>query len=112
MLDSLDFVGSTDQFLSTINKEAVRTGKRATFIIDALNEGEGRRLWKDYFQRFITELKQYSNISLVFSIRTPFISQILPKNFVDINNITKFKHYGFSEEDFSPVTSFCSYYKL
>lgn len=112
MLDSLEFVGSTDQFLSTINNKAARIGKRAMFIIDALNEGEGRKLWKDYFQRFISKLKQYPNITLIFSIRTPFIPQLLPEDFIDTNKITKFKHRGFSEEDFSPVTSFCSYYKL
>src|SRR5699024_3303346 len=79
MLDSLELVGSTDKFLSTINREAARTGKRAILIIDALNEGEGRGLWKNYFQRFIDKIKQYSNISFVFSIRTPFISQLLPE---------------------------------
>ncbi|AYV69166.1 NTPase [Niallia circulans] len=112
LLDSLDLAGSTDQFLSTINREAERTGKRAILIIDALNEGEGKGLWKSYFQRFTDKIKQYSNISFVFSIRTPFISQLLPEGFIDINKITKFKHHGFSKEDYSPVTSFCSYYKL
>src|SRR5690625_2274498 len=112
MIDSIDFVGTTEQFLSTINREAIRSGKRALLIIDALNEGEGKVLWKNHFQRFISKIKQYTNISLIFSIRTPFISQLLPEGFIAENGITKFKHRGFSEEDFSPVTSFCSYYNL
>lgn len=112
ILDSLDLAGSTDQFLSTINREAERTGKRAILIIDALNEGEGRGLWNSHFQKFIDKIKEYSYISFVFSIRTPFISQLLPEGFIDINKITKFKHHGFSEEDYSPIKSFCSYYKL
>ncbi len=113
MLESLDFTGSTELFLSTINREAVRTNKRAILIIDALNEGEGRGgLWRNHLQKFIDKIKDYPSISFVFSIRTPFISKILPENFIDTNKITKFEHFGFSEDNYSPITAFCSYYKI
>jgi len=112
ILNSLDLHVSTEEFLTIINKEAENSGKRAIIIIDALNEGAGRELWKNFFQKFIDQLKSYPNISFVFSIRTPFINQLLPKGFLEKNQIAQHEHYGFKEDGFSPIKSFCSYFDL
>ncbi len=61
----------------------------------------------NYFQSFINHIKKYSNIALIFSIRTPFEDVILPKNAIQDNNIVVFQHEGFSkEENYNPIVSF------
>ncbi len=59
----LEVTNSVDNFLRSISNKAKETKKRAFIIIDALNEGEGKRLWGNYFQSFINHIKKYSNIA-------------------------------------------------
>ncbi|GFD65236.1 hypothetical protein ksw1_12130 [Staphylococcus aureus] len=113
ILNDLEVTNSVDNFLRSISNKAKETKKRAFIIIDALNEGEGKRLWGNYFQSFINHIKKYSNIALIFSIRTPFEDVILPKNAIQDNNIVVFQHEGFSkEENYNPIVSFCDFYGL
>lgn len=112
IMSSLDLELSINEYLSAIEVEAENSGRRAIFIIDALNEGEGRLLWKNYFQKFLEEIKQYPNICLIFSIRTPFIDQILPDEFIHSNKISEHEHIGFANENYSPVKAFCEYYEI
>lgn len=112
ILKNLEIPGTVDDFLRTIDSKAKEVNKRAFIIIDALNEGEGKKIWDNYFQSFINKLKKYSNIAFVFSIRTPFEDTILPKGIIEHNNINTFKHKGFSEEGYEPIRSFCDYYGL
>src|SRR5699024_2257032 len=92
--------------------KAKEINKRAFIIIDALNEGEGKLLWGNYFQAFLNRIKKYSNIAFVFSIRSPFEDIVLPKNAIEENGINTFQHKGFSEEGYEPIRSFCDYYEL
>ncbi|WP_058306330.1 SMEK domain-containing protein [Gracilibacillus massiliensis] len=112
MLRSLDIKSSIDKFLWAIDSKAKELNKRAFIIIDALNEGEGKILWENYFQAFINRINKYSNIAFIFSIRTPFEDIVLPKGAIEKNNINIFQHQGFSEEGYEPIRSFCDYYEL
>lgn len=112
ILKDLEITCSIDSFLWAINSKAEETNKRAFIIIDALNEGVGKRLWENYFQSFINKLKKYPNIALIFSIRTPFEDIVLPKEAILDNNITRFQHKGFSKESYEPIRSFCDFYQL
>lgn len=112
MLRSLDIKSSINNFLRAIDSKAKELNKRAFIIIDALNEGDGKLLWENYFQAFINRIKKYSNIVFIFSIRSPFEDIILPKGALERNNINIFQHQGFSEEGYEPIRSFCDYYEL
>jgi hypothetical protein len=112
ILKSLSIKSSIDKFLWAIDSKAKELNKRAFIIIDALNEGEGKVLWDNYFQAFINRINKYSNIAFVFSIRTPFEDIVLPKGAIEKNNINIFQHQGFSEEGYEPIRSFCDYYEL
>src|SRR5699024_2004159 len=67
MFRSLDIQSSVNNFLQSIDSKAKEINKRAFNIIDALNEGEGKLLWGNYFQAFLNRIKKYSNIAFVFS---------------------------------------------
>lgn len=112
ILSNLDIESSINNFLWAIDSKSKELNKRAFIIIDALNEGEGKLLWENYFQSFINWIKKYPNIAFIFSIRTPFEDIILPKGAIEENNINTYKHRGFSEEGYEPIRSFCDYYGL
>ncbi len=54
ILNDLEVTNSVDNFLRSISNKAKETKKRAFIIIDALNEGEGKRLWGNYFKALST----------------------------------------------------------
>lgn len=112
MFRNLDIQSSTNSFLRAIDSKAEELNKRAFIIIDALNEGEGKLLWENYFQSFINRIKKYSNIAFIYSIRSPFEDIVLPKDTIEENDINTFQHKGFSEEGYEPIRSFCDYYEL
>lgn len=112
ILSNLDIESSINNFLWAIDSKSKELNKRAFIIIDALNEGEGKMLWENYFQSFINWIKKYPNIAFIFSIRTPFEDIILPKGAIEENKINTYKHRGFSEEGYEPIRSFCDYYGL
>lgn len=49
--------------------EKLEDGKFATFIIDALNEGEGTHFWETYIESLMSEFNKYDNLKLLVSIR-------------------------------------------
>ncbi|EAG5905227.1 AAA family ATPase [Listeria monocytogenes] len=112
IIEGLSINASTDQFLADLEKRAIKKQKRACIMIDALNEGEGRNLWYNHFQRFFDKLKKYPNISFVFSVRSNFVKEVLPADFVKNNDITEKEHFGFSEQEDRAIKGFCKYYNL
>jgi len=112
ILSNLEINTTINKFLWSIDSKAKELNKRAFIIIDALNEGEGKMLWNNYFQSFMNWLKKYSNIAFIFSIRTPFEDIIIPKEIIESNKINTFKHQGFSEDSYEAIRSFCDFYEL
>ena len=51
-----------DVFLSALNSIGEMQNERIILAIDALNEGEGKSLWKNQLNGFIELVSQYSNI--------------------------------------------------
>lgn len=103
---------STNEFLQQLNKRYEENKKRPLLIIDALNEGEGKRLWKKYIQKFVDELKDFPNIGFVFSVRSQFLKKIIPEGFLETNNISKFEHKGFAGKEYDAIEAFCDFYHL
>ncbi|MBC1802171.1 ATP-binding protein [Listeria booriae] len=112
IIEGLSINATVDQFLTDLEKRAIEKQKRACIMIDALNEGEGRKLWYNHFQRFFDKLKKYPHISFVFSIRSNFVKEVLPEDFIKNNDITEKEHFGFSEQKDRAIKGFCEYYNL
>ncbi|MDQ8180392.1 hypothetical protein [Pelagicoccus sp. SDUM812005] len=72
--------------------EAARS--KTLIIIDAINEGSSRENWKHNIRKFLVEVQQYQNISLLISCRTTYLRYILPDDF-DSGLMVRVQHKGF-----------------
>lgn len=103
---------SPEEFVNELVRHSKTHSKKVFLVIDALNEGEGRRLWPNYFQRFFELIRKYKDIHFVFSVRSTFLSEIIPEYVLITNNIIKYDHTGFENSEFDAINSYCSFYNL
>jgi len=95
-----------DTFLSSLNAKAETTQSRILILIDAINEGKGKELWKNYIAGFITAVKKFPYIGVVFSIRTSYEKLLIPNSLKEKNEILKVIHYGFSHHEYEASKRF------
>lgn len=59
-----------DDVIESLNAEMEQRGRYATFIIDALNEGEGTYMWTTLLPTLRAAIEPYQRIKLVVTVRT------------------------------------------
>lgn len=99
-----------DTFFGVLNSKAEASGGRTLIFIDAINEGQGKYIWKNHIAGLITALKRFQNIGLVLSVRTSYEQLLLP----DMLNlgVTKIVHTGFSGYEYEVAKHFFDYYGI
>lgn len=112
--DELRLGCKEDEFLGVLNTIGQAQQERVPFVIDALNEGNGRQFWKNHIAGFIEKFKGYPWVALVLSIRSEYKDDILHNVQDDINSkiISKVEHYGFQRNVFTAIRSFFNHYNL
>jgi hypothetical protein len=68
---------SVDEFLGALDAAAIAARRRALIVIDAVNEGSLRRVWRQEFDAFAHHIRRYSNLALAVSCRDVFVPQVL-----------------------------------
>lgn len=110
-LGQLDLPGlGADQFVGALEACAEAAGRRALFVIDALNEGAGRKLWPSTLASFLERLVRSEWISVVVSVRTPLEEVILPDEVRE--QLHEIRHEGFSGVEYDAMKTFFDYYGL
>jgi hypothetical protein len=99
-----------DDFLTALNAYAQTSGKRLLFCIDAINEGKAKTIWSGILSGIVQDLKRYEYLSLVISVRTCYLSFIVPENLS--KEIITIEHLGFTGIEYNAIKAFFSYYKL
>lgn len=61
---------SKDKYLEELNDEMIKRNSYATFILDALNEGEGTFFWIDRLPHLKCAIEKYEHLKLIVSVRT------------------------------------------
>ncbi|WP_164009894.1 hypothetical protein [Pyxidicoccus trucidator] len=76
----LGIAGDTtpDQFLATLSAEARRRQCMALIAFDALNETQPRSRWRVQLAGMLEQARKYSNIAVVFSVRSDYLKSTLP----------------------------------
>lgn len=103
---------SIDDFLLQLNNIGQKYTSRVLLFIDAMNEGEGRTIWKDYLPGIIEQLKSYPWIGLVMTIRSQYKEILLDNNENLIANIVMTKHTGFATVEYEAIKKYFDYYKI
>jgi len=89
-----------DTFLSALNAKAETIQSRILILIDAINEGEGKKLWKNYIAGFVTAVRKFSNLGVVFSVRTSYENLLIPESLKENKEVIKVVHHGFANHEY------------
>lgn len=108
ILKELDLTCSFSDLLEGLECTAEICGKRVIIFIDAINEGEGKNIWRDNLNSFIAEVRKYPKLGLVISLRSTY-KKVFKDN---IKNLIELEHKGFINKEYSAIKEFCNYYHI
>ena len=100
-----------DDFLGALDAAAEASGCRAVIIIDALNEGEGLKVWPRHLSAFLAHIHRWPRLSVCLSVRTGYESAVLPtglaaKSFVSV------AHQGFANLEAHAAAQFFEHFGI
>lgn len=101
-----------EHFLQRLNELAREKNSRILLVLDAINEGGGRILWKDRLAGFVGKLAKYPYLGFVFSIRDEFMEEMTPRDLLDKCHITKLEHVGFGVDTMRVVEVYFAHYDI
>lgn len=100
-----------EEFLGALNAAAEVRGKKALILIDAINEGEGKYIWKDHLGGLLTTLERYDHIGIAFSVRSTYKTHLVPDD-ISSNKLIEAEHSGFKGEEFQATKTYFDYYGI
>ena len=101
---------SAEEFVGALEAAAQAAGSRALVMIDALNEGAGRKIWPSHLAAFLAPLENSPWIGVVLAVRSSFEEVILPADVRSRAAIVT--HPGFLGHEYDATKMFFVYYDL
>ncbi len=111
VMQQLDLIGlSAEQFVGALEAAAQAYGERALIVIDAVNEGTGRTIWRDHMAAFLAQIERSPWLGVVLSVRTSYENAIIPE---EVRGRSVFvTHDGFCGHEYDAAQRFFVHYKL
>ena len=110
---SISSFHTKDELLLVLNEIGKASGKRVMFFIDALNEGEGKVIWRGQLVGFLEDFKKYTWLGVVISVRTTFLKSIVPSDLLENEEkLLKITHQGFRGYEYQASKRFFQYFGL
>jgi hypothetical protein len=100
-----------EELLGALESAAIARKLKALIFIDALNEGEGKRLWKKHFSGMLATLSRFPRLGLAVSVRTPYEDIVIPEE-LDINRLVREEHYGFANHEYQATRTFFNHFGI
>ncbi len=100
------------EFLAALDTAGEVRQQRGLLLIDAINEGEGRYIWRQYLAGVLVELRKYQWIGLAISVRKNYESDVLPQNAPVVETMTRYVHRGFDGVEDAAVSRYFSHYRI
>lgn len=107
----LDLDCSREEFLDALQAAAQARGAKALLMIDALNEGEGKKIWRKYLRGMLTLLAQYPWIRIALSVRSSYEKTIIPNDLAP-NSLIRAEHHGFVDHEYQATRTFFGYFGI
>lgn len=101
-----------DELLAELNEIAKENKERLLFIIDAINEGQGKYVWPEHINGFMRKFCNYPWLGLVLSIRSSYERLFISNNIPEKTFISKIKHTGFSNIEYMASSFFFKQYGI
>ena len=102
---------SRDEFLGALEAAAQVHGSRALISIDALNEGEGKKLWAKHVAGMLTTLSRFPWVGIAVSVRTSYEGTSIPDGLIS-NRLIREVHYGFADHEYQATRTFFEYFGI
>jgi len=99
-------------FLGALNSKAESLQSRIIIFIDAINEGNGRKIWINRLKSFVQTFEKYKWLGLVLSIRSSFEKLIVPPEEIESNIIVRVNHNGFAGNEYEAIKHFFKHYNI
>lgn len=111
ILSLLDLKGySAEEFVTAMEAAAQAYNCQFAFMIDALNEGNGRTLWPHHIHLFLQPLLDSKWITTILSIRSNYKETVIPT--IDQEDHFPIVHWGFTGEEYNATLEFFSFYGI
>jgi hypothetical protein len=99
-----------DEFLGALDAAAEAERSRALILIDALNEGDDRTIWKKGLAGFLTACARYPRISVGVTVRTSYVPDVVPDGISE--KLTRETHHGFAEYEYQATRTFFGWFGI
>lgn len=108
---SLDLAGtSAEEVVGALEAAAQASDCRALIIVDALNEGNGRKIWRPHLSAFLERATKSPWIGVIMSVRSSYEEVVIPEN---VRARAKHViHRGFRGHEYDAVKTFFAHYDL
>lgn len=112
ILNILDLQNSFSDVLEGLNCLGAQSNQRVIIIIDAINEGNGKKIWTSHFANFVNKVSQYEHLGLILSVRSTYLEVF--KEQIDIlkDTLSQTSIDGFSLQQDEAIKIFFDYYKI
>lgn len=98
------------EFVGALETAAQVANRRALLIIDAINEGRGREIWRPHLPSFLQSIAESAWIGVILSVRTPYEKQIISNAIRDA--AVTVTHSGFGDQEYEAIQTFFAHYGL
>ena len=67
---------SVEQVLGALDAAGQASGVRSLLLVDAINEGGGRGVWRDHVAGFLSQAKRFPHVAVCLTCRTTYVRSI------------------------------------
>ena len=98
-----------DDFLGALDSAGGAAGRRALLLIDALNEGDGNKLWPKHLPGMLVAVARYKHLGITITVRSSYESTIIPDG-LGPEKLIRVMHEGFSDKEYVAMQTFFDYF--
>jgi hypothetical protein len=98
---------SSDEFLQALDSMAEARGCRALVVIDAINESQSPRRWRDELPAMLTQFENYAHLALVVSYRTDYRDVVGAPD-----SLLKIRHPGLAGSEAEALGAYCALFAI
>lgn len=100
-----------EKFLGALEASAQAQRSKALILIDALNEGDGKKIWDKHLSGILTTLSRYPWVAIAFSVRTSYESTVIPDGLIP-DKLIREVHHGFADYEYQATRTFFDHYGI
>lgn len=115
IVQMLELKASFQEFVTACEFKGSVDGKITVIMIDAINECYDQRIWKQYLNNIIEDIKKFKYVKFVCSIRTTYKEYVFSDKIqkdIENGNISLIKVFGFKNNLSEAIPYFFDYYKI